>query len=232
MIQTAGMDPGLLGSLILAAVGVLIFAGLFATRGKGKRHVAHRHERPLAPLVFRGHEERAEELRRTTPSSSAWLGDSGVPPATRPPVARPAATRPAAEPIIAGGTGMVEGGMVRFSPVAEGTLQLLPGRLEIIEGEDRGHDVRFVRTRAGMPEITFGRSEGSPHQHVQLLSRTVSREHARMRFDGQRWSITNLSQTNPVVVNGEELPAVEGTQFLSEGDRIEMGEVVFLFHER
>jgi hypothetical protein len=121
---------------------------------------------------------------------------------------------------------------VRFFRPPDGTLQLLPGRLEIVGGENGKQDIRFVRSRGQTPTITFGRSEGPPHQHVQLHASTVSRMHARMEYEHQQWKLVNLSVTNPVVVNGEELSAVEGTRVLEDGDRIEMGEVVFRFRER
>jgi FHA domain len=223
----------LLASAGLAVLGVSIFVGLFLSRSKSDRHsLDHRRNRPLAPLMVPAREPLAP-LRRTPLTTPAAPHSSGGPMAAPTPVAvRPEAAARPLEPLIASDHAVVEGGTVRFSRVAEGTLQLLPGRLEIIEGDDRGHDVRFVRSRPGVPEITFGRNEGSPHRHVQLLSRTVSREHARMRFEGDRWSIVNLSRTNPVILNGEELPEAESSRVLNDGDRIEMGEIVFRFHSR
>jgi hypothetical protein len=50
-----------------------------------------------------------------------------------------------------------------------------------------------------------------------------------------RWRLENLSATNPVVVNGKPLASDESERcsvVLDEGDRIEMGEVVFRFHAR
>jgi len=50
-----------------------------------------------------------------------------------------------------------------------------------------------------------------------------------------RWRLENLSSTNPVVINGRSLDANGGAMasvMLSEGDRIEMGEVAFVFRER
>jgi hypothetical protein len=123
---------------------------------------------------------------------------------------------------------------IKYSIPLDGTLQFLPGRLEVLSGEADGREIRFVRTGGG-PDgtiITFGRAEGPPYRHVQLREPTVSRNHARMRFDGSSWSLTNLSATNPVMVNGAELPAEGDPVVLEEGDRIEMGEVAFRFHKR
>ena len=151
--------------------------------------------------------------------------------------APPAAPRAAPPPVpmqstIVSSTTADATSTVRFFRPPDGTLQLLPGRLEIVGGEEGKQDIRFVRSRGQTPTITFGRAEGPPHQHVQLHASTVSRMHARMEFEQQRWKLVNLSVTNPVVVNGEEMSAVEGTRLLEDGDRIEMGEVVFRFRER
>ena len=143
-----------------------------------------------------------------------------------------------------------DGASVRFWRVANGTLQFLPGRLEIAAGRDAGQEIRFVRT--GGPDgtvITFGRAEGAPYRHVQLREPTVSRSHARMALEqpgsageargtttgAPRWRLENLSTTNPVVVNGRALDVRGGplaSVILSDGDRIEMGEVAFVFHAR
>ncbi len=110
------------------------------------------------------------------------------------------------------------------------TLQLLPGRLEVVTGyPDR--EVRFVR-RPGGTRFTFGRSRGPEHEHIRILAPTVSRVHAFMDYEEGRWRIGNLSATNGIVVDDEVLADVEEARFLSDGDRIEMGEVVFIFHER
>lgn len=127
---------------------------------------------------------------------------------------------------------MIEGHTIRFHRMPEGTLRLLPGRLEVIEGADQGHEIRFVQAHPDMDSVTFGRREGAPYEHIQLLVGTVSREHARMQLREGHWWISNLSGTNPVAVNGQAVSSGNGGQQLSEGDRVEMGEVVFRFRER
>jgi hypothetical protein len=128
---------------------------------------------------------------------------------------------------------LVEGAQVRFFRAEEGTLEFLPGRLEIVGGEDTGQEIHFAR-QVGEDEmtITFGRSEGPPLKHVQLLDPTVSRQHARMMYDGQRWHLSNMSTTNAVLVNGAQLSDHGAGVTLQDGDRLEMGAVVFVFHAR
>jgi hypothetical protein len=176
-----------------------------------------------------------------------------------PPITSPAPSAGAAGPAVTPLANMAqpndaiagtafEGASMRYWRPADGTLQFLPGRLEVIAGHDAGHDIRFVRTPGpDGTRVTFGRAEGAPYRHIQLREPTVSRTHARMTLDVSsrngadaststpRWRLENLSATNPVVVNGTPLTADESDQcsvILDDGDRIEMGEVVFRFRAR
>ena len=133
---------------------------------------------------------------------------------------------------VPGSTGGASTRVIQEVAPVEGTLQFLPGRLEIVDGDVPGRDIRFVRTWGEIPEVTFGRVAGPPYRHVQLRSQTVSRQHARMQFADGRWKLINLSQTNPVVVNGEPLDSAHGQRLLRDGDEIEMGDVLFRFRER
>lgn len=118
-----------------------------------------------------------------------------------------------------------------LAPSLDGTLQLLPGRLEPLSGEG-GQEIRFVKVPGGVNRFTLGRSAGPTHTHIQLNAATASRMHACMVFEHGRWQIGNLSATNPVVVNGQPLPLDGVEQRLEDGDRIELGELVFLFRGR
>jgi hypothetical protein len=113
-----------------------------------------------------------------------------------------------------------------WAPAADETVQLLPGRLEPVP-EGSGQEIRFVR-QPGVTRFTFGRARGPGREHVQLRVASVSRMHAYMEFDGGRWRIGSLSQTNSVLVNGACVGSEE-TCVLEDGDRIEMGEAVFSF---
>lgn len=123
----------------------------------------------------------------------------------------------------------IQGQALRFHRPADRARPFLPGHLLVIEGPDAGLEVRFVRlANQEEPVITFGRSEGPPFRHVQLLEPTVSRAHARMAFDTEGWALINLSRTNPVVVNRSALSDEQPTP-LRDGDRIEMGALVFRY---
>ncbi len=130
-------------------------------------------------------------------------------------------------------TRYADGQTLRFALPDDGTLQFLPGRLQVVVGPETGREIRFVRSpNTGETDVSFGRSEGPPHRHIQLLVPTVSRRHALMSLLDEHWSLQNLSATNPVTHNGRRLAPDEVVPLLVDGDRIEMGEIVFVFHSR
>ena len=140
----------------------------------------------------------------------------------------------AAAPAPMADAAFANGETLRFALPDEGTLRFLPGRLEVVAGPDAGREIRFVAPPGAgdAVEVTFGRTEGPAYRHVQLLARTVSRRHAVMALSDGHWSLQNLSATNPVLLNGRALAPDELAPLLVDGDRIEMGEVVFTFHGR
>ena len=120
-----------------------------------------------------------------------------------------------------------DGKTIKFSRPPTGTMKLLPGHLEVIEGADAGEIIRFMKISGQPGEITFGRVAGRPYTHIELKEPTVSREHARMHLQAGTWVLENRSTTNPVVVNGHE---IDDTGYpLKDGDEIEMGQVKFKF---
>lgn len=145
---------------------------------------------------------------------------------------RATATTHAPAPMTSVATSTFDGQSIRFSIPPDGTLQFLPGRLEITAGKDIGREIRFVRLPGpDGSRVTFGRLEGPAYRHVQLHDPTVSRSHAVMEPSGDSWTLTNLSTTNPVVLNDRLLDVGE-THVLADDDRIEMGEVVFRYRAR
>jgi hypothetical protein len=140
---------------------------------------------------------------------------------------------PITDVVIDGDGELVRGHSVRYFRANEGTLEFLPGRLEIVGGADTGQEIRFIKTYGDDAHIiTFGRSDGPAFRHVQLLEPTVSRQHAKMELEHGSWRLMNLSRTNPVAINGAPLDREGDHVELADGDRIEMGEVVFRFRAR
>jgi hypothetical protein len=118
---------------------------------------------------------------------------------------------------------------VQFLRPTDEALQLLPARLEVVSGMAPQQVIRFVRVPGKPAEMILGREAASSPQQVTLTSSTVSRRHARVMYDDGRWLVTNLSRTNPVVVNDRALAEFEGPRPLLDGDRIELGDVVLRF---
>ena len=58
-----------------------------------------------------------------------------------------------------------------------------------------------------------------PDNSVCLRDRTVSRHHAKMRLEGERYWLVDLGSTNGTHVNGERISRVE----LADGDLIQVG---------
>jgi hypothetical protein len=121
---------------------------------------------------------------------------------------------------------------IRFRRPSDEPIQILPGRLEVVSGEPRHREIRFVRVPGEPAQMIVGREPGRSPQHVTLQSNTVSRRHARFAFNNGRWAIANLSQTNPVVVNDEDLLDSGGERPLADGDKIELGEVVLRYRSQ
>lgn len=129
----------------------------------------------------------------------------------------------------ANGTAPVGTETVHFRRPSDQAVQLLPGRLQVLSGLAMPREIRFVRIPGERPQLILGREPGTSPPHVALPSSTVSRQHARLDFSGGRWGLTNLSRTNPVVLNDQTLSSADGERPLVDGDRIELGDVVLRF---
>lgn len=121
-----------------------------------------------------------------------------------------------------------EGRTLRFIR-PDPTVRLMSARLEVVSGPDAGQEIRFVARPDEPISMMFGRAPGEGQGCVTLKQKTVSRTHAVVRYRHDEWLLENLSLTNPTVLNGEQLGVKE--RLLTDGDRIEMGEVMFVFHE-
>jgi hypothetical protein len=202
-------------------VGCAIVALVTATLIVRRKRAAHRIE-SLPPLVFEVHDRREPLLR---PAAFRVAAHAYAAPPTPEPVRT--YEPPPAEPWpYAPSDG-------RTVEMPHGVLTpngYLPGRLEITGGPHRGEAIRFPRLDGGSSaDYTLGRGEGPPRTHIRLPVTTVSRQQARLRYEGGRWKLINLSQTNPTAVNGQVLHTPEGVRWLQDGDTVEMGELVLRF---
>jgi transcriptional regulator with GAF, ATPase, and Fis domain len=72
-------------------------------------------------------------------------------------------------------------------------------------------------------EITIGRGEES---EIRIFDETSSRRHARIRREGERWSLEDLGSSNGTSLNDSRIEKA----WLSDGDEITVGDVRFRFH--
>lgn len=226
-----------------AAVGLTVGTVALVQHRRSPLRSRHRAHDVLVLFAPPGSQSHATLPEQSLPprAAAAPAAPASSAPAAPAPTAPAAAAPPAAQaPARPASVGPVQARRAPKRPAADefpvdGTLQVLPGRLEVLAGLTLDNpweqEIRFVRIPGRDPEITLGRGEGPPHRHLRLDSATVSRQQAHMRFGDEGWTLTNLSRTNPTVVNGEAL-APGGAALLREGDRIEMGEVAFRFRER
>ena len=202
-------------------VGCAIVALVTATLIVRRKRAAHRIE-SLPPLVFEVHDRREPLLRPAALRVAAHAYAA-------PPTPEPVRTYepPPAEPWPYAPS---DGRTVEMPHGGRTPNGYLPGRLEITGGPHRGEAIRFPRLDGGSSaDYTLGRGEGPPRTHIRLPVTTVSRQQARLRYEGGRWKLINLSQTNPTAVNGQVLHTPEGVRWLQDGDTVEMGELVLRF---
>jgi len=173
-----------------------------------------------------------QQVQPVQPAPSPPASSSFAPPSSSTTTARASADRSVGIPMTVDSESQVAATSetVRFQRPTEDVVQLLPGHLEVLAGDSRHQEIRFVRVQGQQPQLILGRNPGRSPQHIALNSSTVSRQHARLAFSGGKWAVANLSKTNPVVVNDQELTNLDGERQLSDGDRIELGEVVLRFH--
>jgi hypothetical protein len=215
--------------LVLAGLGLL--AAVVRLARLRLRH--HREEhRELPPLVY------PARLVSTRPQGGNATGDPAAPAGEQVTFdsTAPAVRIVRDDPQRAGSASVLHGvplgngnGDAAAAPDMDATLQLLPGRLEPADGSAH-HEIRFVRV-PGINRFTLGRNPGPAHSHIQLKAVTASRMHAYMEFEDGRWQLGNMSRTNHAVVNGSPLNG-DAPRPLEDGDRIEFGELTFVFRER
>ncbi len=90
----------------------------------------------------------------------------------------------------------------------------------VLEVRRPGSAPELVRIEDG---AVLGRSREC---HIVFEDSTVSKEHARLRVDGQSVFIEDLHSTNGTLVNGK---AIDGPTQLRLGDRIALGPNVIVF---
>jgi pSer/pThr/pTyr-binding forkhead associated (FHA) protein len=94
-----------------------------------------------------------------------------------------------------------------------------PFLLQQLEGPGAPRDFALE-----LDEIVVGRSVQA---HISIDSGRISRKHLMLKRQGQEYSATDLNSSNGVFLNGVKAHSA----VLREGDTIQIGDVVFLYHE-
>lgn len=121
---------------------------------------------------------------------------------------------------------------IKISTGAPPTMVLVPGRLEIIAGTDKGKSFKI----AGYPGpegsvVTIGREEVHGEKkfaHIQLMEKTVSRKQAEIIHTNKTLYVKNLSTTNQTEIDGKPISTGEQVELLA-GSVIKTGEVEFKY---
>ncbi len=74
-------------------------------------------------------------------------------------------------------------------------------------------------------QVLIGRAEGND---LRLFDQSVSRRHARLFFEAQRFMLADLGSANGTRLNGQ---VIGGSAILQPGDRVQLGEFEFVFEE-
>jgi hypothetical protein len=121
--------------------------------------------------------------------------------------------------------------------IAQGTIKALPGRLEVLDGDDKMPDIKlFLKGDNPGREFTIGRVNNAasmPMNHIGFKTQTVSAYQGKLTVapDG-RYTIYNFVdpvEKNPIVVNAETLGLGE-SRALADNDIIEIGTVKMQYH--
>ena len=153
-----------------------------------------------------------------------------------PQAAAPPAAAPAPQPAAPAAPGAPPSGQPAFSATlrdipTEAPAAAPPAPSAPAAADAGGTAVRALRAVDGpdagrvypLPQLAvIGRL---PECEITIKGASVSRRHARIQREGDRWTITDLGSTNGIRVNGVATPVSE----LTPGDRVEIGGVTFAF---
>jgi pSer/pThr/pTyr-binding forkhead associated (FHA) protein len=97
----------------------------------------------------------------------------------------------------------------------------MSAELEFLQGETPGRKVALTGA-----ELTIGRDSTA---NLILSHPNVSRQHAKIIYQGDTWYISDLGSTNGTIVNGRRISA--SPLQLRHGDLIEIGPYVLRFQD-
>ncbi len=134
---------------------------------------------------------------------------------------------------------------IKFEPSVPPTMKFIPGKLEILNGPDKGKTLML----AGYPtpdgsmasigrdhqgwETQAGLSGGKKFAHVRIKddSRTLSRMQAEIIYRNGKIYLKNLSSVNPSQVDGYDVPVNEVAE-VKPGSKISTGFIEFRYQQK
>jgi pSer/pThr/pTyr-binding forkhead associated (FHA) protein len=108
---------------------------------------------------------------------------------------------------------------VRLTKVINVSPELRPAILVLVHGPDAPKEYPILKD-----EVVIGRSDTAD---VQVPGHSLSRKHVIIRREGCEFRCFDNNSQNGVLLNGVRIH----TAALRDGDNIQLGEVVFVFHE-
>lgn len=94
-----------------------------------------------------------------------------------------------------------------------------PFRLEQVAGAGAPREFTLE-----LEDTVLGRSLSA---NISIESSGISRQHAVIKRNGPEFTVTDLNSANGIYLNGIKTHSA----VLREGDTLQMGDVVFMFHE-
>jgi hypothetical protein len=124
----------------------------------------------------------------------------------------------------------VAGEIVRtFYPLPD-KVKSIPGRLELVGGENDLRELYFRLPKDTRKNFfTFGNLDSSDFGHYRINHPSVAENQAKIVFADGEFELINYSIENPTRVNSRELQDGERIA-LNPGDMIEMGALEMIFH--
>ena len=108
--------------------------------------------------------------------------------------------------------------MVPFQNVRLYRRTMLDASLLVVQGTDQGN-----RFPLDVPQLLLGRGSRCD---VRISDSEVSREHARLELQENRWHFIDLGSSNGSFINGKTVRS----QILEQGDQIQVGRTILLYH--
>ena len=115
------------------------------------------------------------------------------------------------------------------SIVPDTTYKSLPGKLVIQKNKKILQVIDLYQTKA-QACFTIGRAAGPPVEHIRIEDDTVSMQQAKIEYTDNKFILTNLSRTNPSIVDGVQLAKNQSVE-LPHDSTIVMGEIIAKFEK-